>query len=126
MPESHTDFIFSVLGEELGLVGGAATLVLFSIFALRGFRIAARAGDRFGRLTAAGLTILIATYAVINIAMVTGLMPVMGLPLPFVSYGGSALVTNLAAVGVLMNIDRQGRRNRIRNSRSLKPGGSWT
>lgn len=123
LPESHTDFIFSVLGEELGLLGCLATLAFFTIFALRGLRIARRAGDRFGRLTAAGLTAMIATYAAINIGMVTGVLPVMGLPLPFVSYGGSALVTNLAAVGVLLSIDRSGRRYRALRDRAPRPGG---
>ncbi len=123
LPESHTDFIFSVLGEELGLVGGLLTLAFFTIFALRGFRIARRAGDRFGRLVAAGLTSLIFAYAAINIAMVTGLLPVMGLPLPFLSYGGSALVTNLGAVGILMAIDRQGRQFRSLRGRWVRQGG---
>lgn len=124
LPESHTDFIFSVLGEELGLIGGLLTLTFFSIFALRGFRIARRAGDRFGRLAAAGLTAMIATYAAINIAMVTGVVPVMGLPLPFVSYGGSALVTNLAAVGILLSIDRRGRQFRALRERAPRLGGA--
>ncbi len=117
LPDAHTDFIFAVLGEEAGLVGGLLVLVLFVIFALRGYKIAREAGDGFGNLLAAGLTTMILVYAVINLGMVTSLLPVMGLPLPFVSYGGSALITNLAAVGILLNIDLQRREMRARLQR---------
>ncbi len=109
LPESHTDFVFSILGEELGLLGTWAVIGLFIAVAWRGLSIAQRAADPFGRLVAYGLTSLIFIYAVANVAMVIGLFPVMGVPLPFVSYGGSALVTNLAALGILLNIDRGGR-----------------
>jgi cell division protein FtsW len=109
LPEGHTDFIISVVGEELGLLGTFGTIALFMVFAMRGLAIARRAGDSFGRITAIGLTSLITLYVIANIGMATGLLPVMGLPLPFVSYGGSALVTNLAAVGILLSIDRQSR-----------------
>ncbi len=117
LPESHTDFIFSVLGEELGLLGTLGTITLFVIFAVRGLSIARRASDRFGQVTAAGLTSLIVLYVIANIGMTTGLLPVMGLPLPFLSYGGSALVTNLAAVGILLSIDRHGRSYQVWRSR---------
>ncbi len=117
LPESHTDFIFSVIGEELGLIGATLTLVLFVVVALRGYRIARRAPDRFGRLAAAGLTTLLMLYALLNMSMVTGLAPVIGLPLPFVSYGGSALVTNLAAVGILLSVDRRTRAAQARAPR---------
>jgi cell division protein FtsW len=113
LPESHTDFIYAVVGEELGLVGSLAVLGLFGLFAWRGFGIARRAGDPFGQLTAIGLTTLICLYVGTNIAMVVGLFPVIGVPLPFVSYGGSALVTNLAAVGILLSIDRHGRAHQV-------------
>lgn len=109
LPESHTDFVFSVLGEELGCVGTLSVVVLFVLFAWRGVDIARRAADPFGRLLASGLTALIFIYAGLNMAMVVGIIPVMGVPLPFVSYGGSALVTNLAAVGILLSVDRRGR-----------------
>jgi cell division protein FtsW len=112
LPESHTDFVFAVLGEELGLLGTLTAVGLFVAFAWRGIGIAERAADPFGRLTALGLTTLLFVYAAANMAMATGLFPVIGVPLPFVSYGGSALVTNLAAVGILLNIDRQGRAHR--------------
>ncbi len=109
LPESHTDFIYAAIGEELGLIGTLGALLLFIVLAWRGLAVARRAPDPFGRITAAGLTVLLFLYVLMNIGMVTGLLPVMGLPLPFLSYGGSALVTNLAAVGILLSIDRQGR-----------------
>lgn len=117
LPDPHTDFIFSVMGEELGLIGCLVMLFLFVLFAWRGFNIARTAGDDFGSLLAAGLTTMIAVYAAINLGMVTALLPVMGLPLPFVSYGGSAMITNLAAVGILLSIDRQGRELRALRER---------
>jgi cell division protein FtsW len=120
LPESHTDFIFSVVGEELGLIGAVLTLALLVIVALRGYGIARRAPDRFGRFTATGLTTLLSLYAFLNMAMVTGVVPVMGLPLPFVSYGGSALVTNLAAVGLLLAIDRRARAARAAAPRQAR------
>jgi cell division protein FtsW len=109
LPESHTDFIFAVIGEELGLLGTLGTLAVFVIMIYRGLAIAQRAGDAFGRLTASGLTLLLFLYAAFNTAMVIGLCPVIGVPLPFISYGGSALVTNLGIVGILLSIDRHGR-----------------
>lgn len=117
LPDAHTDFIFAVLGEEAGLLGGLVLLFLFVLVAHRGYKIAREAGDGFGNLLAAGLTTMIVVYAVINLGMVTGLLPVMGLPLPFISYGGSALITNLAAVGILLNIDMQHREIRSRLQR---------
>jgi cell division protein FtsW len=120
LPEPHTDFIYSVVGEELGLIGALATVFLFVLLIWRGYMIARRAGDDFGSLTAAGLTTMIFVYAAINLGMVTALLPVMGLPLPFVSYGGSALITNLAAVGILLSIDRHGREMRAINRNVLR------
>lgn len=109
LPESHTDFAFSVLGEELGLAGTLLVIGLLVLFAWRGYGIAARASEPFGRALAAGLTTAIAIYGVANIAMVTGLFPVVGVPLPFVSYGGTAMVSALASVGILLNIEQGGR-----------------
>jgi cell division protein FtsW len=109
LPEQHTDFAFSYLGEELGLIGTGLVVLALLVFAWRGLSVAERAQDTFGRLTAAGLTCMIAIYGFANIGMVTGVIPVMGVPLPFVSYGGSALVSNLAAVGIILSIDRRGR-----------------
>ncbi len=113
LPEPHTDFIFAVIGEEFGLLGCLVTLLLFALLVWRGFLIAARAGDKFGFLVASGLTSIIAIYALANLAMVIGLIPVMGLPLPFISYGGSALITNMAAIGILFSIDLRTKRFRI-------------
>ena len=107
LPDPHTDFIYAVVGEELGLLGTAAVLLAYLVVFLRGLRIAGRAPDRFGFLLAAGLTVNLAVYVGMNIAVVTGLIPTTGLPLPFLSYGGSALVVNLAVVGVLLNIAGQ-------------------
>ena len=90
-------------------IGTLAVVGLFLVLAWRGVDIAKRAADPFGSLLATGLTVLIFAYAALNMAMVVGIFPVMGVPLPFVSYGGSALVTNLAAVGILLSVDRRGR-----------------
>lgn len=109
LPESHTDFAFSVLGEEWGLIGTLLVIGLIVLIAWRGYGIAARASEPFGRALAAGLTTAIAIYGVANIAMVTGLFPVVGVPLPFVSYGGTAMVACLASVGILLNIEQGGR-----------------
>ncbi len=109
LPESHTDFAFSVLGEELGIFGTLLVISMLVLFAWRGYGIAARASEPFGRALAAGLTTAIAIYGVANIAMVTGIFPVVGVPLPFVSYGGTAMVAALASVGILLNIEQGGR-----------------
>lgn len=106
LPESHTDMAFSLLGEEWGLFGTLLVVSMLMLFAWRGFGIAARAADPFGRIVAAGLTTGIAIYGVANIAMVTGVFPVVGVPLPFVSYGGTAMIAALASVGILLNIER--------------------
>lgn len=102
LPEAHTDFILSVIGEELGLFGTAVILALFAILTYAGIRIATRAQDPFARYAAAGITIWVVTQAAVNIGMVLGLLPVIGLPLPLLSYGGSSLITTLAAVGLLL------------------------
>jgi cell division protein FtsW len=107
IPEPHTDFIFSIIGEELGLIGCAAVILLFVVFIWRGMVTASKAKDKFGKLLATGTTAVIAIQAMINIAVVTGSMPVTGVPLPFISYGGSSLIFNLIAVGVLLNVSRQ-------------------
>lgn len=110
LPELHTDFIFAILGEELGLLGGAVVILLFMLLAWRGFMIAATAPDGFACLLAAGLTAMIIVQAVINIGVVTSSMPITGLPLPFVSYGGTSLLFSLTGVGILLNISRAIRR----------------
>ena len=107
MPEPHNDFIFSIIGEELGLIGCICIITLFVIFIWRGINVAMKARDTYGTFLAIGITSVIAVQSLINIAVVTGSMPVTGVPLPFISYGGSALVINMAAVGMLLNISRQ-------------------
>lgn len=107
LPEPHTDFIFSVICEELGLVGAIVVVALFAIFLWRGIRTALRTQDLFGRFLAVGITSMVVVQAFINISVVLGLMPTKGIPLPFVSYGGSSLFLTLACVGVLLNISKQ-------------------
>ena len=104
LPEPHTDFILSVIAEESGFIGVGLILFLYVILIVRGFQISLRAPDLFGNLLAAGLTMLIALEAFINIAGVTGLIPIKGLALPFLSYGGTSLMMSLIAVGILLNI----------------------
>ncbi len=104
LPEAHTDMIFAIIGEELGLVGTTALIAAYATFAYVGLRIALRCRDPFGKSLAAGLTILVCGQAAVNLAAVMGLAPLTGIPLPFVSYGGSSLIVALAAVGILLNI----------------------
>jgi len=106
LPAAHTDAIFAVLGEELGLIGGLVVIGLFAILAYRGFRIAQDAPDTFGMMLATGVTAWLAFQALINIAVVTSTMPFTGIPLPFISFGGSSLVTSMAGVGLLLNISK--------------------
>ena len=136
LPEAHTDMIFAVIGEELGLVGSALVIGAFAAFALVGFRIAHRCKDPFGKLLAGGITALVTFQAAVNLAAVLGIAPLTGIPLPFVSYGGSSLVVLLAGVGVLLNIavngrvvqarvpDRSGRDSRARPAGSRRRGGA--
>ena len=104
LPEAHTDFIFSILGEELGFAGGAAVIGLFAVLIWLGFIISLRAEDTFAKYMALGITVMIGIQAVINISVVTGLLPTKGIPLPFMSFGGSSLLVNMMAIGILMNI----------------------
>ncbi|MDM8312469.1 MULTISPECIES: stage V sporulation protein E [Clostridium] len=106
MPEPHNDFIFSIIGEELGFVGAVFVISLFILFIWRGILIAQRAKDTYGTLLAIGITSIIAVQAIINIAVVTGSMPVTGVPLPFISYGGTSLVITMTAMGILLNISK--------------------
>jgi len=108
LPEAHTDFIFAIVGEETGLVGTTLVMLGFLFFGLRGYRAALRAPDRFGVGLAAAITTWICFEALLNMATVTNTLPITGVPLPFFSYGGTALATTLAAVGVLLSIARSG------------------
>jgi cell division protein FtsW len=104
LPERHTDFIFSVLGEETGWLGACGILLLYALLGVRGFTIACESRDPLGQLLAIGITVMVLGQALVNVAVVSASMPATGVPLPLISYGGSALVTNLAAMGVLLNI----------------------
>ncbi len=106
LPEAHTDFIFAVIGEEIGFIGAALVLFFFFLFAWRGYRVAMTAPDSLGCLLATGITTMITLQALINISVVTASMPITGIPLPFVSFGGSSLLLTMASVGVLLNISR--------------------
>jgi cell division protein FtsW len=108
LPEAHTDFIFAIIGEEVGLMGTLFVLTLFCVFAYRGYRAALRAPDTFGLLLATGITTWLIFQAFVNMAAVTLTLPTTGIPLPFVSFGGSSLSVSLAAVGLLLNISAQG------------------
>jgi cell division protein FtsW len=136
LPEAHTDMIFAVVGEELGFVGSTLVIAAFAVFAWAGFRIALQCRDPFGKRLAAGITTLVCGQAAVNLAAVLGIAPLTGIPLPFVSYGGSSLLVLLAGVGVLLNIavnervvearvrDRGRGNGRSRSSRSRGRGGA--
>ena len=106
LPESHTDFIFAVVGEELGFLGAAAFVALFAVLVWRGLRVGLRTSEPFGAYLALGITLLIATQTLVNLGVVTGLLPTKGLPLPFISFGGSALSMTMLSTGVLLNISQ--------------------
>jgi cell division protein FtsW len=106
LPEQHTDFIFAIIGEELGFIGASLIVFLFLLFAWRGFKTAIYAPDIFGSLLAAGITIMIVFQAAVNIGVVSGVLPVTGITLPFISYGGSSLLFTMIGVGLLLNISR--------------------
>jgi len=106
LPDQHTDFIFSIIGEELGFFGTVLVIVLFSILLWRGYRIASQSTDDFGCLLAIGITFVIAFQSIINIGVVTKMLPTTGITLPFVSFGGTSLIINMLSIGVLLNISR--------------------
>jgi len=107
LPEAHTDFVYSVIGEELGLLGALLVLALFGVIILRGFRLSARIEEPFDQYLAFGITVLLGLQALIHMAVVMGLMPTKGLVLPFISYGGSAMVLNLMEAGILLGLSRR-------------------
>ncbi|ATW25056.1 stage V sporulation protein E [Candidatus Formimonas warabiya] len=106
LPERHTDFIFSILSEELGFIGGAIVIILFLLFVWRGLKVAVSFPDSFGSLLAIGVTSMVGIQAIINLGVVTGSLPVTGITLPFISYGGSSLLFSLAGIGLLLNVSR--------------------
>ena len=110
LPEPHTDFVFAFVGEELGLAGTLSVIGLFAAFSIHGYRIARGASSYHGFLVAAGITLMISVYAVLNMGVVTGIVPTTGLPLPFISYGGSSLMWNSCGVGILAAVARAGAR----------------
>jgi cell division protein FtsW len=107
LPEAHTDFIFSVVGEELGFAGTIVITAMFLVLVMRGIRVALQAPDDFGRYLAFGITLLLGMEAFVNIAVVMGMLPTKGLALPFISFGGTSLLTSLVAVGILLNVSSQ-------------------
>lgn len=107
IPQVSTDSIFGIIGEELGFLGGGLLIILFALFLIRGFKIAQNCSDKFGMILASGLTVWLGIQVIINLSSMTALLPLAGVPLPFISYGGSALVANLTAVGILLNISKQ-------------------
>lgn len=107
LPEGHTDFVFALIGEELGLLGTASLLGLYGVLVTKGFQVAAQASDAFGRSLAQGITLLIGGQALINVGVASGLLPTKGLPLPLVSYGGSSAVMSLLALGILLSIAKE-------------------
>lgn len=107
IPQVSTDSIFAIIGEELGFVGGSVVIVLFALILIRGFKIVQNTHDNFGRILALGLTSWLGIQVILNLSSMTALMPLTGVPLPFISYGGSALVANLSAIGILLNISKQ-------------------
>ncbi|KPL67682.1 rod shape-determining protein RodA [Erythrobacter sp. SG61-1L] len=109
LPEPHTDFVFATMSEEWGLIGGLAVLLVFGVVLRWGWEVARRSPDRFGALLAAGMTSTIFFYVAINLMMVMGLAPVVGIPLPFMSHGGSSMMTNMICIGTLMMVDRWNR-----------------
>src|SRR5690349_19227813 len=117
LPEAHTDFIFAIIGEETGLVGTSLVMLGFLVFGIRGYRSSLRAPDRFGMALAASVTTWITFEALLNMATVTNTLPITGVPLPFFSYGGTALGTTLAAVGLLLSVARHGSGSALRNNR---------
>ena len=111
LPEEHNDYIFSIVCEELGFVGAALIIVLFALLIIRGYWIAMHAPDRFGKLVAAGLTTLLALQVALNIGVVSNVLPSTGISLPFFSYGGTALIVQLAEMGIVLNISRSCKNN---------------
>ncbi len=125
IPDPYTDFAFSIWGEELGFLGALGLVTLFAFLMVRGLRIAMRADDLYGTILAAGLTAMVTTYAFINIAVATATVPTTGLPLPFVSYGGSSLIVNMGAMGILLDMSKRAVLDGGAKSRPEELARSW-
>jgi cell division protein FtsW len=125
LPNPDTDFIFAILGEETGLFGTLTVLVLFSVLAIIGIRIARRAPDAFGFLLAAGVTGWIAIQVVVNVGAVTGVLPITGVPLPLISFGGTSLLVSLAGLGLLASVGRRAKPPPARAVAQVTPASSW-
>jgi cell division protein FtsW len=125
LPDSHTDFIFSILGEEAGLIGTLAVSFLFLLLILRALKISRRCGDTFGEILVMGLGCSVFVYAGLNMAIAAGALPVTGLPLPFMSYGGSALVVNAVSIGIVLNVSKQQVNARRRRGGRLRAGAAF-
>ncbi len=123
LPERHTDFIFSIIGEELGLLGTGLVVALFALVAYRGFRIARTAPDRYGALLASGITAVLVGQAMLNVGVVTGVLPITGVPLPFISFGGSSLLMSCLGVGILLNISQYSVRPAHVDAPAWRPAG---
>ncbi len=108
LPLAHTDGVFAIVGEEMGLFGALGVIALLAFLTWRGFRVAARARDTYGFLLAVGVTVWIAYQALINLAVITSVIPFTGMPLPFLSYGGSSMLITLIGIGILLNVSRDG------------------
>ena len=121
LPEAHTDFAFAVLCQEMGFVGAVAVILLLSGLAFYGGKIAAETNDGYGKILVMGIICLIVGQGIANIAMVSGLLPVIGVPLPFISYGGTSLIINMFSIGVLINIGRYNAKLRRDNKMSQEP-----
>ena len=113
LPESYGDFIYAIIGEEYGMIGAVLIIIVFCFMLFRGYRVARDTSDEFGKYLAFGITTIIASYAVVNMSVATGIIPTTGVPIPFVSYGGTALIINSAAIGILLNISRHRDKNQI-------------
>ncbi len=118
LPQHYTDFIFSILSEELGFLGAFGVIILFILFIIRGIRIARFAGDEFGTLLAGGIISWIALQVIINLYVVTGMFPTTGIPLPFISFGGTSLIVTLYAVGILLNISKTASMPNVTNEKA--------
>jgi cell division protein FtsW len=114
LPQPHNDFIYAVLGEEFGFIGTASVAILFLLFLIRGVKIAASSSDLFGNLLASGITFLIVWQAFLNMGVVTKILPITGIPLPFISFGGSSLLFTMMGIGILLNISRSPKENNVK------------